>query len=206
MNSLIVGICGGTGSGKSTLSRRLAAAFPKESTILEMDCYYSNFPELTYEQRTKLNYDCPDAFDRELLVEQLLALRRGESVQIPQYDFTKHLRAENTKLLESKPLIILEGILLFACPELMELLDMKIFVDADADVRILRRAKRDVQKRGRTLESVMEQYVTTVKPMHALYVEPYKTMADIIVPNGGKNENALEMITCAVAKRLRENG
>lgn len=201
MEYTVIGICGGTGSGKTTFANRIKECFPDDSVILSMDCYYKNRPDLSYEERAALNYDEPDAIDTDLFISDLNALREGRSIIAPVYDFTGHLRTDEGTAVEPRRIIIVEGILLFACLESSELLDIKVFVDADADVRVLRRARRDVNKRGRTLESVMEQYFTTVKPMHEKYVEPFKNSADIIVPRGGKNMNAFCIVRDALSQR-----
>lgn len=202
MNSIIIGIAGGTGSGKTTLTRRLKERFGADVSVISHDNYYKQHDELNYEERCKLNYDHPDAFDTDLMVEQVQALRRGETIACPVYDFTVHNRSDETLLIAPTSVIVLEGILIFAEPRLRELMDIKIYVDTDADVRILRRIVRDVNKRGRSLESVVSQYLTTVKPMHEQFVEPSKRYADIIVPEGGKNTVALDMIIRRVEHHL----
>ena len=204
MKHLIIGICGGTGSGKSTLADRVYKEFKDEAVYIQMDSFYSNRTDLTYEERVTLNYDHPDAFDMDLFVDSVKALKEGRTVTIPQYDFTTHLRKDEWTTVKSKPLIILDGILLFADQRLFDLIDIKIFVDTDADERILRRAKRDMRERGRTLESVISQYVKTAKPMHDQFVEPFRNKSDVVIPGGGKNEIALEMITSFIKNRLKE--
>ena len=204
MKPFIIGIAGGTGSGKTTLTRRLKERFGEDVSVVSHDNYYKRHDELPYEERCRLNYDHPDAFDTELMVEQVEALRRGETISCPVYDFTVHNRSNDTLLIAPTSVIILEGILLFADARLRELMDVRIFVDTDADVRILRRVVRDVNKRGRTLESVVQQYLTTVKPMHEQFVEPSKRFAHIIVPEGGKNLVALDMIVQRVEHHLRQ--
>ena len=194
MDSIIIGIAGGTGSGKTTLTRKLKERFGQDVSVISHDNYYKRHDELPYEERSKLNYDHPDAFDTDLMVEQIEALRRGETIACPVYDFTVHNRSSETLLIAPTSVIVLEGILIFADEKLRKLMDVKIFVDTDADVRILRRVVRDVKKRGRSLDSVIEQYLTTVKPMHEAFVEPSKRNADIIVPNGGENTTAIEML------------
>ncbi|MCQ2457026.1 MAG: uridine kinase [Clostridia bacterium] len=183
-DNLIIGICGGTGSGKTTLANRIAEAFGDDSLLISMDSYYKDHPEMTYDERAKINYDHPDAFDMKLLCSHLESLKRGKGIMCPTYDFTTHLRREEWLHVESRPVIIIEGILLFACPELADVLDIKVFVDADADVRILRRLVRDVKERGRNIDSVVSQYLTTVKPMHEAYIEPFKRLADVVVQDG----------------------
>lgn len=191
---ITIGIAGGTGSGKTTITRRLLQRFPESVSVVYHDNYYKAHDDMTYEQRSHLNYDCPDAFDTELLLRDLAALRRGEEIRCPVYDYTVHNRSDKTVLVRPAPVIIVEGILIFQDPRLCELLDIKIFVDTDADVRILRRIVRDVRDRGRSLESVVDQYLTTVKPMHEMYVEPSKRNADIIIPEGGHNLVAMDML------------
>ena len=202
MDVMILGIAGGTGSGKTTLTRRLKERFGDEVSVVYHDNYYKRRDDLTYEERCAINYDHPNAFDTDMLLEHLAQLKAGHAVECPVYDFTVHNRSDKTVLVQPAPVIIVEGILLFAFPELCELMDIKVFVDTDADVRILRRIVRDVNKRGRTLESVISQYLTTVKPMHEQFVEPSKRKADIIVPEGGKNTVALEMLVHRVSSHL----
>lgn len=195
MNPLIIGIAGGTGSGKTTLAKNLKQLFgEREVTLVSHDNYYKRHDEMPYEERCKLNYDHPDAFDTGLIVEQLRLLKAGHPVDCPLYDYTIHNRSDQTIRIQPAPVIIVEGILLFVEPELCRLFDYKIFVDTDADERILRRLLRDVKDRGRSLDSVVNQYLTTVKPMHEAFVEPSKRKADIIIPNGGENSPALEML------------
>ena len=191
---ITIGIAGGTGSGKTTITRRLLQRFPESVSVVYHDNYYKAHDDMTYEQRSHLNYDCPDAFDTELLLRDLAALRRGEEIRCPVYDYTVHNRSDKTVLVKPAPVVIVEGILIFEDRRICDLLDIKIFVDTDADVRILRRIVRDVRDRGRSLESVVDQYLTTVKPMHEMYVEPSKRNADIIVPEGGHNLVAMDML------------
>jgi uridine kinase len=191
---LTIGIAGGTGSGKTTITRRIQRQFSDSVSVLYHDNYYKAHDELTYEERAKLNYDHPDAFDTDLLVSQLAALKRGEPVYCPSYDYTVHNRSNKTVLVSPAPVILVEGILILQSRRLCEQMDIKVFVDTDADVRILRRIVRDVRDRGRSLESVVNQYLTTVKPMHEQFVEPSRRMADIIIPEGGQNEVAMSLI------------
>ena len=191
---ITIGIAGGTGSGKTTITRRLLQRFPESVSVVYHDNYYKAHDDMSYEERSKLNYDCPDAFDTELLLRDLAALRRGEEIRCPVYDYTVHNRSDKTVLVKPAPVVIVEGILIFEDKRICDLLDIKIFVDTDADVRILRRIVRDVRDRGRSLESVVDQYLTTVKPMHEMYVEPSKRNADIIVPEGGHNLVAMDML------------
>ena len=201
---VIIGIAGGTGSGKTTLTERLKAEFQGDVSVLYHDNYYKSHSDMTYEERAKLNYDHPDAFETERMIADLQALRRGEAVECPVYDYTVHDRSPQTLVVQPTKVILVEGILIFAEPELRALMDIKIFVDTDADVRILRRIMRDVKKRGRSLDSVVQQYLTTVKPMHEQFVEPSKRYADLIVPEGGKNAVALDMIIQRVKSHMEQ--
>lgn len=206
MKTTIIGIAGGAGSGKSTLTARLREHFGEhEVSVINHDSYYKRHDELPYEERCKLNYDHPDSFDTDLLVEHLRALRRGETVQVPVYNYSIHNRSDKTVTVSPAPVIIVEGILIFDSAELCSMMDLKVFVDTDADVRILRRIVRDVKSRGRTLDSVVKQYLTTVKPMHEQFVEPSKRKADLIVPEGGRNEVALDMLIKWVDNHLQTN-
>ncbi len=191
---ITIGIAGGTGSGKTTITRRLQQRFADVVSIIYHDNYYKAHNDLSYEERTLLNYDCPDAFDTELMLRDLQALRRGEAVNCPTYDYAIHNRSENTIFVKPAPVILVEGILILQNKALCDMLDIKIFVDTDADVRILRRIVRDVRDRGRSLESVVDQYLSTVKPMHEMYVEPSKRNANIIIPEGGYNLVAMDML------------
>ncbi len=203
---LVLGIAGGTGSGKTTLMKNIIDRFPGEVTVISHDNYYKRHDELTYEQRCRLNYDEPAAFDTDLMIGHLDRLRRGEAIDCPVYDFTLHNRSSDTIRVEPKPVIIVEGIMIFVEPSLRALMDIRIFVDTDADVRLCRRILRDVKKRGRTLESVLRQYQDTVKPMHEQYVEPSKKFADLVVPEGGKNLVALDMIMSRICRHLDGSG
>ncbi|MCI2046356.1 MAG: uridine kinase [Faecalibacterium sp.] len=203
MDTIIIGIAGGTGSGKTTLANKLKEHFGEDEAILvSHDNYYKRHDDMPFEERRKLNYDHPDAFDTELMIYQLKELKSGHSVECPTYDYTVHNRAEATIPLSPAPVILVEGILLFVDPVLCDLFDIKIFVDTDADERILRRILRDVNERGRTLNSVVEQYLTTVKPMHEAFVEPSKRKADLIVPQGGENEAAQQMLMRYIENHL----
>lgn len=204
MDTILIGIAGGTGSGKTTLADKLVDSFgSQEVTVIRQDNYYKRHDDMDYEQRAKLNYDHPDAFDSDLFYEHIVALKQGKPVEIPVYDYTIHNRSEETILINPTPVIVLEGIMLFVEKVLCDLMDIKVFVDTDADVRILRQIVRDVKERGRSLESVIGQYLTTVKPMHEQFVEPSKRRADIIVPEGGENQVALEMLIERVNKHLK---
>ncbi len=202
--TLVIGIAGGTGSGKTTLMKRLVEKFGNAVTVLSHDNYYKCRDNMPFEERCKVNYDEPDAMDTSLMIYHLERLRRGEAIDCPVYDFAMHNRSKETTRIEPNPVIIVEGILIFENEPLRSLMDVKIFVDTDADVRLCRRIKRDVNKRGRTLESVLEQYQATVKPMHEKYVEPSKRHADIVVPEGGKNVVALDMIMGCIQRHMGE--
>ena len=199
---LVIGIAGGTGSGKTTLVKNLANIFADEVTVLSHDNYYKRHDDLTYEQRCLLNYDEPDAFDTSLMAYQLDCLRHGQSIQCPTYDYTVHNRSDKTIHIVPNRVIIVEGILIFENEDLRNLMDIRIFVDTDADVRLCRRIKRDVNKRGRSVTSVLEQYQTTVKPMHEKFVERSKKFSHLIVPEGGKNEVAIDMIMGRIRRHL----
>ena len=203
-NILVIGIAGGTGSGKTTLMNRIIEKYADHVTVLSHDNYYKRHDELTYDERCQLNYDEPAALETDLMARHLDKLRQGEAIECPVYDFTVHNRSDETITIVPKKVIIVEGILIFENKPLRDLMDIKIFVDTDADVRLCRRIKRDVRKRGRTLESVLDQYQNTVKPMHEMYVEPSKKFADIVVPEGGKNIVALDMIMGRIQRHLEE--
>lgn len=191
---MIIGIAGGTGSGKTTITKRIVERFGDKVTVLYHDDYYKEQHSISYEERCKVNYDHPDAFDNELFLRDLDALRAGRQIMSPVYDYTIHDRSDKTKPVRPAQVILVEGILIFADTAMTDRMDIKIFVDTDADVRILRRLARDVKKRGRSIDSVINQYLNTVKPMHEKYVEPSKKMADIIVLEGGRNAVALDLI------------
>lgn len=204
---LTIGIAGGTGSGKTTITRRIQRRFSGSVATLYHDNYYKSHDALSMEERSRLNYDEPDAFDTELMACQLRELQAGRPIRCPVYDYTVHNRSERTILIKPAPVILVEGILILDSQELCDIMDIKVFVDTDADVRILRRIVRDVRDRGRSLESVVNQYLTTVKPMHELYVEPSRRRADIIVPEGGHNEVAMALLIERVRAHLEgQNG
>jgi uridine kinase len=203
---LFIGIAGGSGSGKTTLAERLAEHFGDRLSLLRHDDYYKAQSSLTLEERATLNFDHPDAFDTDLLIEHLDELRAGRDIDCPIYNYALHDRDGATRKVCANEVIVLEGILIFENPELLRRLDIKIFVDTDADVRILRRLKRDVSERGRSMDSVISQYFATVKPMHEAFVEPSKRNADIIVPEGGMNRVALEMITERIISHINRKG
>ena len=201
---IIIGIAGGTGSGKSTLVQEIAAEFMDSVCLLSHDYYYKAHDDMPFEQPCKLNYDHPNAYDKDMLVEHLHLLKQGLTVHRPVYDFADHNRAKEVVEVKPANVNIVDGILIFADETLRDMFDIKLFVDTDADVRILRRILRDVEERGRTLESVVTQYLTTVKPMHEQFVEPSKKYADIIIPEGGRNHVALSMVNHRIRSLLRE--
>ena len=201
-NILVIGIAGG--SGKTTLMNNIVSRFSEDITVLSHDSYYKRHDDMTYEERCQLNYDEPDALETDLMVRHLDQLRQGQAIDCPVYDFTVHNRSDEVVAIKPSRIIIVEGILIFENKELRDLMDIRIFVDTDADIRLCRRIKRDVNKRGRSLESVLTQYQTTVKPMHEKYVEPSKQFADIIVPEGGKNWVALDLILGRIRRHLAE--
>lgn len=204
MKTTIIGIAGGTGSGKSTFTNRLKDYFGDRVTVIYHDDYYKAHDEIPFEERQYINYDHPDSLETDLLVAHLEALREGRSIECPVYDFTRHTRSNRMKIIEPSQVIIVEGILIFQDERLRNLFDIKIFVEADADERILRRVLRDMNERGRDLENIINQYLTTVKPMHYLYVEPTKTLADIVI-NSGLNDVAFDIMKTKI-RDILENG
>ena len=201
-NILVIGIAGGSGSGKTTLMNNIVARFQEDITVLSHDSYYKRHDDMTYEERCELNYDEPAALETELMVEHLKQLKDGTAIDCPVYDFTVHNRSAEVTHVEPKKIIIVEGILIFENEALRDLMDIRIFVDTDADIRLCRRVKRDVNKRGRSLESVLNQYQQTVKPMYEKYVEPSKKYAHILVPEGGKNTVAQDFIISLLEKHV----
>ena len=203
MKPLIIGIAGGTGSGKTTVARKIADALPDASVaFLDMDGYYRNFAHLPMDERRKINWDHPETFDLELFASHLERLARGEPVEKPVYDFATHVRSPRTERITSADVIVVDGILLYADEGVRALFDVKVFVDADPDIRLVRRIQRDMSERNRPLEEILQQYLTTVRPMHQQFVEPGKRYADIIVPRGGQNVVAIEMILTLIQRRL----
>ncbi|MFL5578362.1 MAG: uridine kinase [Gemmatimonadaceae bacterium] len=203
MKPLIIGIAGGSGSGKSTVARKVAEALVGASVaFIDMDAYYRNFAHLPMEERRRVNWDHPDAFDLELLACHLARLVSGEAVEKPVYDFVAHVRREVTERVQPADVIVIDGILLFVDERIRDLCDVKVFVDTDADIRLVRRIRRDMTRRGRPLDEVLEQYMSTVQPMHLQFVEPSKRYADVIVPRGGHNAVAIEMIIAKIQRRL----
>ena len=202
----VIGVAGGTGSGKTTVSRRIQEAVNvRHIAYIQHDNYYRDQAQLSMDQRVRTNYDHPDSLETELLVQHLVRLRAGQAIDMPMYDFSLHTRSTQTQRIEPAPIILLEGILIFVEKELRELMDVRIFVDTDADIRFIRRLRRDMNERGRSLDSVVQQYMGTVRPMHMEFVEPSKRYADIIVPRGGDNRVAMEMIVSRVQALLGEH-
>jgi uridine kinase len=200
---LFIGVGGGSGSGKTTIAERVAAALPAGSVrLISHDAYYRDHPQLDDEARAQLNFDHPEALETELLVEHLARLRAGNAVEVPSYDFEIHRRSSKTTYVEPSPVVIVEGILVLVDAGLRDQFDIKIYVDTDPDIRVLRRVRRDMQVRGRSFESVREQYYATVRPMHLQYVEPTRRMADLIIPEGGENAVALEVILARLRAAL----
>ena len=207
LKPLIIGIAGGSGSGKSTVARNVADLLTTSSVaFLDMDAYYKNFTSLTFDERRTLNWDHPDAFDYDLLCSHLEALSNRAAIDKPEYDFVTHLRREGHTRVEPADVVVIDGILLFVDDRVRELCDVKVFVDADADIRLIRRIERDTHVRGRPLDEIIEQYLSTVQPMHLQFVEPSKRYADVIVPRGGHNAIAIEMIVAKIQRRLQRSG
>ena len=206
---MVIGIAGGTGSGKTTITKKLMQRFGGDVSVIYHDNYYKAHHNMSYEERSRLNYDHPDSFDTDLLIQAVKDLKAGRSVTCPVYDYTIHDRSDKVIVVRPAKVIIVEGILIFQSRELCQQMDIKIYVDTDADVRILRRIVRDVRDRGRSLDSVVNQYLSTVKPMHEQFVEPSKRNADIIIPEGGHNQVAMEMVMERVRahiERCKNNG
>jgi uridine kinase len=202
---VIIGVAGGTGSGKTTVAHRILEQVGTENiAYIPHDAYYKDLSHLSPEERRKVNFDHPDSLETSLLVKHLKQLRRGKPIDIPVYDFTRHTRTSETRHVVPAPIVLVEGILIFAEPELRKLFDVRLYVDTDADIRLIRRLQRDVQERGRTFESVIDQYLRTVRPMHMEFVEPSKREADVIIPEGGFNEVAIEMVAARIRSLLEE--
>ncbi|HET6974304.1 MAG TPA: uridine kinase [Pyrinomonadaceae bacterium] len=201
--SLIIGICGGTGSGKTTVANRiLESVSASEVVFIQQDSYYRNLTDLPLDYRHIANFDHPDALDNDLLVNHVRRLKAGEAVELPLYDFKTHSRMPETRHVEPKPIVIVEGILIYADPRLLEQMDIKVFVDTPDDIRFIRRLRRDLAERGRTVESVIEQYIATVRPMHMQFVEPSKRHADVIIPEGGHNLVSIDLLSGKIRERL----
>ena len=202
---MIIGICGGTGSGKTTVANRILDSVSEAEVIfLQQDSYYRNLDEMPLDYRDQINFDHPDAIDNDLLVKHLRALKAGEAVELPLYDFKTHSRRAETLHMEPRPIIIIEGILIFAEQRLLDEMDIKVYVDTPDDIRFIRRLRRDVAERGRTAESVIEQYLATVRPMHMQFVEPSKRYADVIIPEGGHNLVSIGLISGRIRERLAD--
>jgi len=200
---MIIGICGGTGSGKTTVANRILESVSADEVVfIQQDSYYRNLKDLPLDHRKAFNFDHPDAIDNDLLVHHLRRLKNGEPVELPIYDFRTHSRLPDTITIDPKPIVIVEGILIFAEPRLLEQMDIKVFVDTPDDIRFIRRLRRDMDERGRTLESVIEQYMATVRPMHMQFVEPSKRYADVIIPEGGHNIVSIDLLSGKIRERL----
>jgi uridine kinase len=200
---MIIGICGGTGSGKTTVANRiLESVNASDVAFIQQDSYYRNLKDLPLDYRQAVNFDHPDALDNELLVHHIRKLKGGGSVELPLYDFKTHTRLSQTLLIEPKPIVIIEGILIFTDPRLLEQMDIKVFVDTPDDIRFIRRLRRDIAERGRTIDSVIDQYLKTVRPMHMQFVEPSKRLADVIIPEGGHNLVSIDLISGKIRERL----
>jgi len=200
---MIIGICGGTGSGKTTVANRiLESVSASEVAFIQQDSYYRNLKDLPLDYRNAVNFDHPDALDNDLLVHHIRKLKASGSVELPIYDFKTHTRLNETVLIEPKPIVIIEGILIFVDPRLLEQMDIKVFVDTPDDIRFIRRLRRDIAERGRTLDSVIEQYLATVRPMHMQFVEPSKRYADVIIPEGGHNVVSIDLLSGKIRERL----
>ncbi len=202
MEPLIIGIAGGTGSGKTTLAQKIFELFPDEAVLICQDSYYKPVPHLSFEERAKINFDHPEALDFSLLKQHILDLKAHRRIEIPVYNFCTHAREDQTEQVEPASIVIIEGILLFAVPEIRELFDMKIFIDTDDDIRLLRRIERDILERGRTFSTIRDQYLSTVKPMHDTFVEPSKRFADVIIPSERRNETGIKMIASKLKEEL----
>lgn len=200
---LIIGVAGGSGSGKTTVVSTISQTLgSNKHLLLQHDLYYRDLKHLPFEERIKQNFDHPASLETELLIRHINALSEGYPIEVPQYDFSKHIRKEETTTITPKEVILIDGILIFSEPDLLELMDVKIFVDTDDDIRLLRRLKRDINERGRSVESVMEQYQKFVRPMHLEFVRPSKRYADVIIPRGGKNKVALDMVLALINHKL----
>jgi len=204
MNRVIIGIAGGSGSGKTTLAKGIKEAMGDNALLIAHDYYYKKYDKLSFEERSKLNYDHPDTLETQLLIDHLKCLKEGESVNRPIYSFVTHLRLDETVLVVPKKVIILEGILLFENKQLRDMMNIKVYVDTDSDIRLARRIERDVKKRGRNLDAVLDQYRATVKPMHEQFIEPNKKHADLIIPEGGYNKVVLNILINRLKAVLHE--
>jgi uridine kinase len=204
---LVIGIAGGTGSGKTTVATTILDRVGRDKiAFLAHDSYYRDLAHIPFEERVKVNFDHPDSLETELLVEHLNQIKNWQAIDVPVYDFTHHVRTNQVRRVEPRQVILVEGILIFAEPDLRKMFDVKIFVDTDADIRLIRRLQRDISERGRTTESVIRQYLTTVRPMHMEFTEPSKRYADVIIPEGGLNTVALDMVVARVIEMVKDEG
>jgi len=204
---MIIGICGGTGSGKTTIARAIVEAVGEKNVVLvEQDSYYRNLADMPLDDRHHANFDHPDAIDSDLLVNHIKRLKLGQPIEIPIYDMVTHTRSERVEVIEPRPVVIVEGILIFSEPRILELLDVRVFVDTPDDIRLLRRLRRDITERGRTFERTLDQYEKTIRPMHFEFVEPSKRFADVIIPEGGQTDTSIKMLCSLVRERLSEKG
>lgn len=202
---MIIGICGGTGSGKTTIARKIVEAVGHERVVLvEQDSYYRNLADMPLDERHQANFDHPDSIDSDMLVNHLMRLKQGLKVEMPLYDFKTHTRSDQIEIIPPKPVVIVEGILIFAEPRVLDLLDMRVYVDTPDDVRFIRRLRRDIAERGRTVDSVIDQYYRTVRPMHFEFVEPSKRHADIIIPEGSNSNITVDLLCSMVREKLKE--
>ncbi len=202
---MIIGICGGTGSGKTTIARAIVEAVGEQNVVLvEQDSYYRNLADMPLDDRHHANFDHPDAIDSDLLVNHIKRLKLGQPIEIPIYDMVTHTRSDRVEVIEPRPVVIVEGILIFSEPRILELLDVRVFVDTPDDIRLLRRLRRDINERGRTFERTLDQYEKTIRPMHFEFVEPSKRVADVIIPEGGQTDTSIKMLCSLVRERLSE--
>ncbi|MBV6496165.1 MAG: uridine kinase [Acidobacteria bacterium ACB1] len=202
---MIIGICGGTGSGKTTIARAIVEAVGEQNVVLvEQDSYYRNLADMPLDDRHHANFDHPDAIDSDLLVNHIKRLKLGQPIEIPIYDMVTHTRSDRVEVIEPRPVVIVEGILIFSEPRILELLDVRVFVDTPDDIRLLRRLRRDINERGRTFERTLDQYEKTIRPMHFEFVEPSKRFADVIIPEGGQTDTSIKMLCSLVRERLSE--
>ena len=201
---IVIGIAGGTASGKTTFAKKIQELFQKDTVLITQDSYYKHFPDLTLEEKIQLNWDCPASIDFDLLEEHLIALKDGDSIEQPVRNFCTFSRESFTETIDSAPIIILDGILLFSLPEIRDLCNIKIFIEASDDIRLLRRLNRDIEERGRKLEDLSREYLESVKPMHDLFVEPSKIYADIIIPQGGETPASFDLVKCAITHTLNQ--
>ena len=202
---MIIGICGGTGSGKTTIARSIVDAVGRENVVLvEQDSYYRNLADMPLDERHQANFDHPDSIDSDMLVNHLKRLKLGQSIEMPLYDFVTHTRSDRIEVIEPKPVVLVEGILIFAEPRVLDLLEVRVFVDTPDDIRLMRRLKRDINERGRTFERTLDQYERTIRPMHFEFVEPSKRHADVIIPEGAQTDISVRFLCSLVREKLNE--